>query len=59
VKAERIRGEREDNFTDNFIASYLSTPFPKNQNSMHELFATFPTFFPKKRSKKPKLQNPT
>jgi hypothetical protein len=53
VKAERIRGEREGDFTDNFIASYLSTPFPKNQNSMHELLPTFPTFFPKKRSKKP------
>jgi hypothetical protein len=53
VKAERIKGEREGDFTDNFIASYLSTPFPNNQNSMHELLPTFPTFFPKKRSKKP------
>jgi len=53
VKAERIRGEREGDFMENFIASYLSTPFSKNQNSMHELLHTLPTFFPKKRSKKP------
>ncbi len=42
MKAERIKGEREGYFTDNFIASYLSTPFPKNPNSMHELLPTFP-----------------